>query len=294
MTGDHGADSSEAAAPDADEGPAPPKPDSRRAEMAAALRVIRREGWKAAVVEATVEAAVVFLLVDVLLTVTESGIPTQLAIPVPGSAVAGVAVGLVAFAVGLWLRVRRPLVEQFETVNPAVTEALRTARDAVDDGHDSRMAARLYADVLDRLRTTSSLGLIRFRRVAVMLTLVLALSVAATQAAVYDVTLGGGPEDSELPGDTVSTEFTGLVDGDAVLGDVEDVSAGDANLTARIESTGGDDGTDTSGPFPTSGGGTGGTGEIDSQQAGFDQPELIEDAELIREYNLRIRQGSND
>jgi len=268
--------------------------------MAAALRVIRREGWKAAVVEATVEAAVVFLLVDVLLSVTGSGVSTRVTIPLassitlPGSAVVGAGAGLAAFAVGLWLRVRRPLVEQFETVNPAVAEALRTARDAVDDGHESRMAARLYADVLDRLRTTSSLGLIRFRRVAVMLALVLALSVAATQAAVYDVTLGGDADDSELPGDTASTEFTGLVDGDAVLGDAEDVSAGDANLTARIESTGGDDGTDTSGPFPTSGGGAGGTGEIDSQQAGFDQPELIEDAELIREYNLRIRQGSND
>lgn len=278
--------------------------DGPRTEMAAALRVIRREGWKAAVVEAAVEAAAAFLLANLLVTVAGFG-PARIVLPtigpvvavggatLPGSAVVAVAVGLAVFAAGLWLRVRRPLVEQFEAANPAVAEALRTARDAVEDGADSRMATRLYADVLDRLRGTSSLGLVRLRRVTGTLVVALALSAATTQVAVYDLRpAGGDAPESRVPADDGDPEFTGLRDGDAVLGDPEDVSAGDENLTARVESTGGDQELDDLGQFPSTGAGGGG-GAVDSQQAGFDQPERIEDAELIREYNLRIREGEN-
>jgi hypothetical protein len=258
------------------------------------------------VIEVTVEATAAFLLVNLLLTIADVGFPADSTVPaagpipphltIPGSAVAGAAVGTVVFVIGMWLRVRRPLIERFETANPSVAGALRTARDAVDDGHESRMAARLYTDVLERLRTTSSLGLVRLRRVAVTLVFVLALSAVTTQLVVYDINLGGGNDNTSAPPiDDDVPEFSGLKDGNAVLGDLEDVDAGDENLTARIESTGGDEGIDDSGSFPTAGAsGGGGTGTVDTQQAGFAQPEQLEDAELIREYNLRIREGESD
>ena len=273
-----------------------------RTRMAEALRAIRREGYKAAAIEAVVYAAAAFLGSNFLLTL--AGGPSRplpaleplAGASLPGSAVVGAGIGLAALIGSLWLRLRRPVVEQFEAVNPPVAEALRTARDALDDGLESRMATRLYSDVLDRLGSTSSIGLVHVRRVAGALVIVIALSVLTTQVVVLELGLGGGDGvDASTPPDPDSSGYTGLQDGDAVLGDSEDVSAGDENLTARIESVGGDDRLDEAEQFPSSAGGGGsGVGGIDSQQAGFDQPELLEDADLIREYNLRIREEDTD
>jgi len=270
-----------------------------RERMEAALRQIRREGWKAAVVYATVDAAAVFLATSLLLSVFEPAwVPGRLPLPavvggsvaVPGSAQVAVLVGLVAFGLELWLRVRRPLVERFEAGNPTVAEALRTARDAVAGDDGSRMATRLYRDVLDRLRDTTSLALLDFRRVGATVVLVLALSVATTQLAVHDVGPTEEPASERIEVDQNETEeYTGLRDGEDVLGDPEDVSAGDEELTARIDSTGGDRDVDGGSQFPSAGGDGGDGGGIDSQQAGFARPDEIEDADLVREYNTRIR-----
>jgi hypothetical protein len=281
----------------------------RRERMARALAQIRREGWKAAFIVAVVDAVALFLAANLLLSVVEpSWVPPRYPLPsamsgpvggllgqpgrvaVPGTVVVAAGVGAVALTAGVWLRVRRPLVERFEAVNPPVTEALRTARDAVADGADSRMAARLYDDVLERLRGTSSLGLVDVRRVAVTLLAIILLSGATTQVAVYDVAFGGGNgPGTEGPTEDEDVEFSGLRDGVAVLGDPEEVSAGDENLSATVESTGGDQELDGPEQFPSGGGAAGGDG-FDSQQAGFAQPEQIEDAELVRRYNIRIRQ----
>jgi hypothetical protein len=277
--------------------------EATRSRMVRALASIRREAYKAAVIEAVVYAATALLLANFAVTVTEVAVPARVPLPalgpladlaIPGSAVVGAAVGAVVFVVALWLRLRRPLVERFEAVNPPVAEALRTARDAVDDGVDSRMTTRLYADVLDRLQSTSSVGLVPVRRVAVTLVLVVALSVLTTQAVVLDIGLGGGSAgDPGTTPDLGVQDYAGLQDGDAVLGDPEDVSAGDENLTARVESVGGDEAIDETEQFPATGGGAGSSGGLDSQQAGYESPELLEDAELIREYNLRIREEAD-
>jgi hypothetical protein len=288
-----------------------PEPDPHREQMETALTQIRREGWKAAFIQSVVDAAVLFLAVNLLLAVTDpSWLPEPIALPadatepvaellghsgslaVPGSALLAAAVGVLALVAGMWLRVRRPLVERFEAVNPPVAEALRTARDTVEDGASSQMATRLYADVLDHLQETSSIGLVNLRRIALTLVIIAVMSAATTQVAVYEITIDGGPGDD--PVDTTaneSVEFTGLRDGNAVLGDAEEVSAGDENISAQVESTGGDQELDDRESFPATGGPSGGeTGSVDSQQAGFAQPEQIEDAELIRKYNIRIRE----
>lgn len=287
--------------------------DDPREQMTDALREIRHEGWKAAVIYATIDAVAAALAVNVALTLLEPTwlpaawelgvtVPGEVAetldvvgtVSVPGQALVGFGLGLVVLLAEVAWRVRRPLVEQFEAGNPEVAEALRTARDAVESGADSEMARRLYADVLERLRETSSIALVDLRRVTLTVVLVVALSAASVQATVHEVTLSGADDEPEIEGsaDNESVEFSGLEDGNSVLGEESAAETGGENLTARVESTGGDEEIDDPQEFPGDVGGTGGgaDGSVESQQAGFERQEELEDAELVREYSVRIRQ----
>lgn len=290
--------------------PDPTTDGSRRREMERALRAVRREGWKAALLYAVVDAVALCLVVNLAVTVLgPPSLPAQVAVglpadaadflprtvTVPVAALLGVVAGLLALPVETWLRLRRPLVEQFEAANPAVAEALRTARDAVEGGGDSRMATRLYGDVLDRLRDSSGVALVDTRRLAGTVALVVVVSLVTLQATAAGVALlaDAGDEGTDAT-DTSPDEYEGLQDGDAVLGDRENVSAGDNNLTARVDSTGGDDPVDRSEQFPSAGPGVDSGGAVEGQQAGFANPDAIEDAELVRAYNLRIRDEQED
>ena len=318
MTDDTVADESEVAvdensASESDDGDRSPEPDNDpRQRMERALREVRRECWKAAVVHAAVEAAVVFLAANlVLVTVGPGWLPARYPLPasvndrladalggvgqlaVPGSGTLAFGLAVLAFGVAVGVRVRRPLVEQFEAANPPVREALRTARDAVGDDADSAMARRLYGDVLDRLGESSGLALVDGRRVAVTALVAVLLSVATVQVAVVGIGLFDAPESvDDGGGSEQATNYTGLRDGDQVLGDSEAVEAGDEELNASIDSTGGGQDVGDEQQFPSDGApGTGASGSVDSQQAGFAAPEQVEDAELVREYNRRIRGG---
>lgn len=276
-----------------------------RTQMADAIDEIRREGLKAALVYAVVDAAAAFLAVNLLLAVLDPGwLPARVTLPgvadavgasdavtVPGSAVLAAAVGVAAFVGELWYRTRRPLVEQFEAVNPAVAESLRTARDAVASGADTRMARRLYRNVLDGLRESSSLGLVSARRVGASLAVIVVVSLLTVQVAVVDVALLGGASPAANDSGGEPTNYTGLRDGDAVLGAPSSVETGNETLTARVESSGGGQEIDEEDQFPGDpAGGGGGSGDaVDSQQAGFEAPDDVADADLVREYNERIR-----
>ncbi|WP_436924729.1 DUF7502 family protein [Halosimplex amylolyticum] len=291
--------------------------DDTRDRMAAAIAEIRREGWKAAVVTGFVDATAVFLAANLLLAVLEpAALPERFALPasvtdpvgdalgrdlaglaVPGSATVAANLGLAAFALVVWLRVRKPLVEQFEAVNPAVSEKLRTARDAAEADADSRMARRLYAEVLADLRASSSLGLVNVGRLGAVAVVIAALSLATVQVAVVDVALLDRPEPTTEDNTDEAQNYTGLLDGERVLGDREEVSAGDQNQTAEIESTGGGRDVDEERTFPDrerSGGSSGGSDGVDSQQAEFAAPDQVEDAELVREYNRQIRDADRE
>ncbi|QLH78537.1 hypothetical protein HZS55_15110 [Halosimplex rubrum] len=297
-------------------GEAGPEGDSRE-RMDAAVAEIRREAWKAAVTAAAVVAAAVFLGANLVLAALDPAwLPASLPVPtaltesvgsalgrdlgtvaVPGSATVAAAAGAVAFAAAVWLRVREPLVEQFEAVNPAVSEKLRTARDAVEADADSRMARRLYDEVLADLRESSAVGLLNVGRLGAVAVVIAALSLATVQVAVVDLALFDRPEPTTDGSADEPNNYTGLLDGDRVLGDRESVSAGDDNQTAEIESSGGGRDVEDDRTFPdreSSGASGGSSGGVDSQQAEFAAPEQVEDADLVREYNRRIRDGSGD
>ena len=284
--------------------------------MRRALREIRREGWKVAAIYATVDAALVALVANLVLAVwAPAGVPDRVALPAPvadpiarllgpavaepavaGGAVVGAALGLLVFAVEVVVRARRPLVEQFEAANPGLREALRTARDAVEDGSRSQMALRLYEDVLADLREASSVGLLDLRRLAATVAVIGLVSLATIQVAVVGLSLDGfGGQGDGQPGGSDPEEYGGLRDPSAVLGDPTDVPEGEQNMDAVVDSSGsgsGDPG-DVDSAASYDSGGFGDSGTFESQRAGFAEGERLEDAELIREYNLRIREGSD-
>ena len=280
--------------------------ETPREQMERGIRAVRREGQKAALIESTVEAVAVLLLVDLLVAVVPIAQLPE-AVPVPGAptpalatldtgALVAVVAGVAVFAVTLWLRLRRPPVERFGEVNPELAEALRTARDAVEADAGGRMAARLYDDTVDRLGEASSLGLLDLRRLGVVLLVIVVAAPASIGATAtgFEVVLDGGDETS-APGQSATDEYEGLQDPDSVLGDPDDVEAGDEAVNATVGSEGGG-GNDSRSAAESYDSGFAGAGdaETESQQAGFAEEERLEDAELIREYNLRIRQEEDD
>lgn len=302
-----------------------PPTEARRIRRA--LTQIRREGWKVAVIYAVVDAALATLLVNLAATVAGSvpRLPTRLPIPpailrvlretaglqlaeptVSSAAVVGAAVGVLVFVVEVAWRVRQPLIEQFEAANPALRESLRTARDAVGEGRrpsksrptaggtdrHSRMARRLYESVLDDLKRSSSVDLLDLRRIAVTVIIITAVSVATIHLAVVDITLAGlgDQPNAETPGGDES-DYTGLQDGSSILGDPEDVPTGEENLDATVDTSGSGNGQGADASTTAyEDSGFSGSEDVESQRAGFSERERLEDAELIREYNLRIRQ----
>lgn len=287
-----------------------------RSRVESALTEVRRECWKAAVVHAVTEAAVVFFAVNlVLVTLAPPWLPERIPLPeavsdplvdllggsgslaIPGSAGLAVAFGAVALLVGVGVRVRRPLVEQFEAANPALRESLRTARDAVRTDRRSRMARRLYESVLDDLKRSSSVGLLDVRRIVVTVVLITAVSVATIHLAVADITLAGlgeGPT-AETPDGGTQSDYTGLQDGSSILGEPEDVPTGEESLDATVDTSGSGSGqgADAESAAAYEDSGFSGADSVESQRAGFTERERLEDAELIREYNLRIREESD-
>lgn len=269
--------------------------------MRAAVREVRREARKVAFIYAVVDASVAFIGTLLVVAVLDPApLRRELAIPrdlgaVEAGLVLAAGLGLVTLVVEFAWRLRRPMVERFEAANPAVHEALRTARDALEDGSDTPMARALYESVTDRLGATSSRELVDMRRLGATVVLVLVLSVLTVQASISAVHLGL-PEDGRAggrdPGGPAAgpTTFEGLQPGEAVLGAPQDITPGSENVSAEIDPvTGGTGDGAADGSDYDQGGLPPGSGPIDPQRAGFDPPPDLEEADLIREYNLRIR-----
>lgn len=277
--------------------------ERRSDDVRRAVAEIRREGLKAAALVAVVDAAFVALLANLAATVV--GVP-ELAATVAGPATVGTllaaALGLLAGVAEFAWRARRPTVERFEEVNPAVHEALRTARDAVESDHEGPVARALYADVLDRLRDTSSRDLVAWRRLGATLVLVLAVSAATVgisaagvgltpdrtgiDAAPGDAAPGGGVDVGEANGSE------GLQDPDEILGEATNVSAGDENVTAEIDAGTGGQGDRRS--YDEQGYADDGGGGVDARRAGYADAEGVEDADLIRRFTLALQDDDED
>ncbi|WP_246986082.1 DUF7502 family protein [Halorientalis marina] len=266
----------------------------------AAVREIRREGYKAAALHATVDGVAAFLLVELAGIVAPVEPPAVG--PVTVATVAAAVVGLAVVVGEFWTRTRFYTVERFEADNPAVAGALRTARDAAEAGNESPMARRLYEDVTDRLSETSSLGFVQIPWLAVSVVLVFAVGFAVVNAAAVGFVIGGVGENATDDGSTPfggdpnagENDTTELQDGSDVLGRVKPVNSGEKEIGANVSgASGGDQGDDTDNDYANRGLPEDADG-IGAERAGFSEGDEVDDADLIREYNLRLQARDDD
>lgn len=267
-----------------------------------AIKEIRYEGYKAAGLHAIVDAAAVFLLVNLVALVFGRTLPP--AGPLDGSTGLAAGIALLVFGVEFRLRTMFYTVEQFEATNPAVADALRTARDVANADDESPMAQRLYDDVITRLRRTSAAGFVDTRWLGGAIVVILLVSVLTVQAAVAGLTMspaGGpatnGPENGTAPGGgTVSGTDNGdsrLQDGDDVLGDPKKVDRGSDDLSTNISAGRGGEAGDEEHSYDDSGF-SADDDAVAAQRAGFEADQNLGDADLVRDYNLRLNARDSD
>jgi hypothetical protein len=272
------------------------EPSGERETIERAVRAIRREGYKAAALHAVVDAAAVFLVVNLLMRVF--AVPLPAVGPVRGGTVAAVGVGLLAGGVEFGLRVRYYTVERFEAANPVVADALRTARDAARSGDETPMARRLYRTVTDRLERTSAGGFLHTRWLSVSAVVVVLASALTVQAAVAGVTFAPTttPTDDRSTDDSVGGTDNGvseLRNGDDVLGEPKEAAEGREELDVNVSQNSGGGAGDQIDSYEDSGLSAGGD-PVAARQAGFAAERNLEDADLVREYNLRVQRDTDD
>jgi len=268
-----------------------------RADVQDAVREIRREGWKAAALHALVDGAAAFLVVNLLIRVTSLAVPA--AGPVPGRIALAMGVGLVVLAAEAGWRRRRYTVRRFEADNPAVAEALRTARDAAAAGAATPVARRLYRDVRDRLDRTSAAAFVDVRWLTASLLVLGVVSLATVHVAVAGIDISSpGPADdngtardaaADVSRDDATTAE--LRDAEEVLGNRSAVADGQENLDVNVSGTTGGEGSvidDGQGSDVTV------DPALSAEEAGYDPATRPRDASLVREYNLRLRSETDD
>lgn len=293
-----------------------------RAEVRAALAEVRREEFKAALVYGAVDAAVVGALVGLVGTLVDLGTVAgvgetvvdlgAVAGPLLGSQAAalptvrvslttGATVGasLLVLLAELVYRTRGAPCERFEAATVDIDPALRTARDASETGREEPMAAMLYSQVLADLKRANSADLVRVRRLVspLLIAVMVALVTVQLAAADFEVTTDVGPQPGPGPSGTADgglPEDTTIKDGDAVLGNATNVSSGNETLNTTISA--GAAGEDRPRDVTASGGLPSGAGpnDIDARRAGFSEREDVEDAQLIKDYNVAARNEQDD
>lgn len=266
-----------------------------------AEKEIRKEGAKAAFLHAVVEATLV-ALVGVFVLSSSGAVPETVG-PVSGEVVIGVVVAFLFGIVSFYLTYRRRTVETFEKLNPRVKEALRTARDSARDGDESEMAKKLYEDVAKELQSTSAEGFVSTKRIATSVVLLLGLGmlllhvsfvgVGGSGDGIFGLSGGTGSQDTseDSQGSEGGTgEYDELQNPDEVLGEEGEVLQGTEDEEVQLRTGGDGEGGDV-GETGTTGdiNDRRGSSEIDPQRAEFADTEEIEDAELVKEYNLRVR-----
>ncbi len=295
-----------------------------REELLAAVSEIRREAKKAALLQAGLDAMLVLvaLRLSLQVTATEVGAAALFSVPIPGGltdafgsvgvvlpdpvAVSGAGLAT-AVTAGSWLvadaalRYDRLDVERFEADNPVVEEALRTARDSAERDVDTPVAAELYRDVLGRLEGTSSRVFLRRRQLLTVVAAIAVCSAASVAVAGLGISpIGGGDAEIEATagggggggGGGTGGGSSGSGGGTDLLGEEGDVERGTEDSALRLRGEG-------SGSAAGGGDYTGGSfdvdpADVDASQAEFTDERRPKEADLVREYNERIRGGSSD
>jgi hypothetical protein len=271
-------------------------------DVQAALVEVRREELKAAAIYGAVDAAVVGAAVGFIGTVfdIEGAIGVSTLVETAAftiSLTAGLSIGLavLTFLGEIAYRTRGEPCEHFEAATVTVDPALRTAREASTEGRTDPMAARLYEDVLTELKQANSENLLRRGRLVAPLVVMSALSFGTVYVAASNIQVTTGVDSGPSTGGAADLRAEGgvgdttLQDGESVLGEATNVSTGDdpLNTTISADASGGDrpDSESASSGFDSGSQGA----NVDAQRTGYSDPEEVEDAAVIREYSVAIR-----
>ncbi len=280
-----------------------------------AIKEVKREAFKAAIIHGTIESSLILVLLILGLSFwTPSWIPgwsfdigsyigfISADLVLDGKEIIAIVVSLLFFIFDVAVVYKRRTIETFESINPEVREALRTARDISKRGEDHVMAKNLYEDVLERLKSTTSEGFISLKRIGFLVAIIAIIGILIGSATFLSTQFaiggglfpgGGGGGDSggrsQTTGTSEDIQYQGLQNPDSVLGESENVGSGSDELDLGLTDSGGGTG-DGSGGY--------GSGElpgdsntnVEAQRSGYSSEEQIEDSELVKEYNLRIRE----
>lgn len=291
-----------------------PNPEAIRSRVNHAVRTVRREGAKAATVHAVVDAAVIFIVVNLLsglfLSVTSSPVETvalppsitrrawDIGLYIPESFPIGIGVliatglAIAIFIVEFVVLYRRFTLEKFEAMNPVVREAFRTARDAASDGEETVMAQELFQSVLCDLQGATSQKFVNGRRLTTTVVVLLLVSLGVLGAAVtgfhIDLNDNTGAAVVVQQGTGGGGAGTGGNAND-VLGERTEVERGTQQQAIQLDGEEAEAGGATGGSYESSGFSVD-PQEVDAVAAEYSNEGELEDSELIREYNQRIRE----
>jgi len=274
-----------------------------RPTMREAIAEIRWEERKAALIYAAVDAAFVGATIGFIGAFVDLRSMVAVDVPAGVSPTTLLAVGasLLVLSVEFVYRLRRPPCDLFESYHFEVDPALRTARDVSTAGHDQPMAQKLYGDVLQELRGASSTKMLRGKRLAVPLLVAMLFSLGTVQLAAVGLDLGAVQDAATSPNDPSAVMDAGnqpinseLQDGSQVLGNATNVSAGSDPLNATVSATGGSGEGSVNPDNTQSLSSSAGPSQIDAPRTGFSDPGEIENGELIKEYNIAVREDQND
>lgn len=290
-----------------------PEPEALRSRVGRAVRTVRREGAKAATVHAIVDAAVIFIVVNLLsglfFSVTNNPVETvalpptiirrawNIGLYIPESFPIGLGVltatglAISIFIVEFVVLYRRYTLEKFETMNPVVREAFRTARDAASDGEDTVMAQELFQSVLRDLQSATSQKFVNGRRLTMTIVVLLLVSLGVLGVSVtgfhIDLNDNTGAAVVIQPGTGGGGAGTGGSPND-VLGERTEVERGTQQQAIQLDGEEAEAGGATGGSYESSGFSVD-PQEVDAVAAEYTNEGELEDSELIREYNQRIR-----
>lgn len=288
-------------------------PEALRSSVNRAVRTVRREGAKAGLIHAVLDSALLFIAVNLLgaLFVPVTRAPVTV-IPIPPEIVRAawnvelfipdsfpLGIGLLAatvlavlvFVIEFIVLYCRYTIETFESMNPTVREAFRTARDAANDGDESVMAQELFRAVLRDLQRTSTQQFVNGRRITttVGVLLVISLGVIGASAIGLQIDLGGTGVTTVGVTEGSAGVGSGSGGGDTdVLGERTEVERGTQQRAIQLDGEEAESGGAAGGSYESSGFSVD-PQEVDAVAAEYTNEAELEDSELIREYNQRIR-----
>jgi hypothetical protein len=271
-------------------------------EIRYALKDIRLEAIKASIFHSLFEGAIVLVISNYLLSNYIEGSIMYSDIEIPLFLVYSIIISLVFIIIDFLITYRSRDIYKMEKDNPRLQYALRTAKEGSDREEEPNiMEKRLYEDVLDELKKSSSKGFVNGKRFVFIFGLMFVMggvSVGSdyTGFGLSDVGEGlgissDGNQDSSGSSGSQQNQYDSLQDPDDVLGEEGEVTRGSDTEDIELRQSGsGSSGEEDSqsnyesdNSYPT-------TSSVEGVRSEYNNEEEIEDSDLVKEYNLRIRE----